>query len=119
MKIFPVTKIVQMSPIGTNKFATTYYRQSKAGYAETAEFIKTVLTEVLEVALDDDEIAEFLDQSLKKFPKTKGQDNYSTLEVISDMYGQYQSGKDCPSGMLSRWHRLFEGTEYDFGFEGE
>ena len=119
MKIFPVTSIVKMPPRDNNKFSTTYYRQTKEGYAETTEFVKSVLCEILEVAVVDPEVEEFIETPLNKFPKTRKQDNYTTFEVVSDMYSQYLSGKDCPSGMLSRWHRLFEGTEYDFGFEGE
>jgi hypothetical protein len=113
MAIFRYTKTVEMAPKEGQKFATTYYKQRPEEAVKTKQFIALVGTEIISACERNPELQEFCQQPLRGFPRTNNKPNYSIEDVICDMIGQMENGKDLPSGMMGRWGRLFNDTEYD------
>ncbi len=113
MAIFRYTKTVEMAPKEGVKFATTYYKQRPEEAVRTKQFIAQVGREIIEVCERNPELQEFCQQPLKGFGRTNNRPNYTIEDIICDMIGQMESGKDIPSGMFGRWGRLFKDTEYD------
>lgn len=109
---FTYYKTQTMSPRHGNKFATTYYKLKLPEQKRLQKFIMQVAEEITHV--QDPTLQDFVVTPLKKFKRTTTKGKYYTTEdIIVDMIEQIQSGKDIPSGMLGRWNRLFENTEYD------
>ena len=111
MSEFQYTSTKQMDPKPGVKFATTYYKQTQSEYALLKAHVAEVVSEVMRVCDYDLVLNAWIHEPLKKFPKTKGK--YSVIEILTDMIDQIAKNKDIPSGILGRWNRLFEGTEWD------
>jgi hypothetical protein len=113
MAIFRYRRTKEMAPREGVKYATTYYQQSSDEYVRTRAHIRQVAGEILEYIEANPSWLEFVQQPLQGFPRTEGQANYTIEDILTDMLNQTNTDKDIPSGMLGRWNRLFDGTEYD------
>jgi len=56
---------------------------------------------------------------LSKFPKKGRKPHYTLEEIVADMLEQLMKGNDVPSGMLGRWNRLFNNTDFDIVMEDQ
>lgn len=102
-----------MPPKEGQKFATTYYRQSPDEYQRMRDHIVLVASEINEFVEINPEWDEFVNSPLKGFGRLNGKPNYSINQILADILAQTTDNKDITQGMLGRWNRLFEGTEYD------
>ena len=103
----------QMDPRPGVRYATEYYRQSAVERARCQQHIEQVIQQVGTLALTTDENLQAISEPMPGFPRSRGQPNYSALDVMRDLILQLDSGRDIPSGMLGRWNRLFAGTGLD------
>jgi hypothetical protein len=110
MAKFGYTNRRQMDPRPGVKYATEYYRQSATQRARCLQHIERVIQQVGEQALESAGNFDLISEPMTGFPRTKGEPNYSALDVMRDLVDQLDAGKDIPSGMLGRWNRLFAGT---------
>jgi len=111
MPEFQYTSKKTMEPRPGVKYSTDYYKQPISEYKLTVRHIQHVAKEVMRVCGDNKDLANWCITPLKGFPKTVGK--YSLMDIVSDMLEQTIKERDIPSGMLSRWNRLFNGTEWD------
>lgn len=107
-----------MEPRDGREFATTYYQQNHKQRAETLEHIQSVVESITEVCAKDPVMKDWIQTPLKRFRRvTPGRDNYSLIDIVSDMAEQLEAGKDIPSGMIGRWNKLFKDTPWDMLLE--
>ena len=106
MAKFIYREIKHMTPRDGAKYATDYYKQDPKNYDELQTHIRRVITEITDHATATRSLGD-LEQPLKGFPRTGGRPNYSALDIMYDMYQQFELGRDLPSGILGRWNRLF------------
>lgn len=92
-----------MDPLPGKNYATTYNRISPA----TRRQMIRDLTQVVEELLNENQNNE-LDIPLVGFPRTGGQTNYSSAQIMYDILDQLDQGKDIPDAMLNRWNKLFK-----------
>jgi len=111
MPEFQYTSKKTMEPRPGVKYSTDYYKQPLAEYKLAVRHIQYVASEIMRVCSYDPELAKFSMTPLKGFPKTVGR--YSLMDIVTDMLEQTIKERDIPSGMLSRWNRLFHDTEWD------
>jgi hypothetical protein len=118
---FGYTHRREMEPVPGRKYSTVYYRQSASERRRTQAHVERVIQRVGEKALENPGAEEALLQPMPRFQRRETRGAYSPVDIMSDMLGQMQSGKDIPSGMLGRWNRLFDGTglEIDMVLESE
>lgn len=109
---FGYTSRREMEPRPGRKYSTIYYKQSASERARTFEHVKKTIENLGEAALADGTSLDW-EKPLTDFPRREKSGHYSTLDIVTDMYQQMQSGKDIPSGILGRWNRLFDGTGLD------
>ena len=101
MAKFIYREIKHMTPRAGTKYATDYYKQHAWHYAELQKHIQRVIREITDYAQQHNCLAD-LEQPLKGFPRTGGKPNYSALDIMYDMYQQFELGRDLPSGILGR-----------------
>jgi hypothetical protein len=111
MPEFQYTSKKIMTPRPGVKYSTEYYKQPLAEYKLAVRHIQHVAKEVVRVCSYDKDLASWCMTPLKAFPKTVGK--YSLMDIVTDMLEQTIKERDIPSGMLSRWNRLFHDTEWD------
>lgn len=111
MPEFQYTSKKTMEPRPGVKYSTDYYKQPIAEYKLTTRHIQHVAKEIFRVCGYDTSLALWCSTPLKAFPKTVGK--YSVNDIVTDMLEQVIKERDIPSGMLSRWNRLFHDTEWD------
>ena len=111
MSEFQYTSIKKMEPKPGVKYATDYYKQTNSEYSLLKAHVANVAREIMRVCDYDLVLNDWIYSPLKRFPKTKGK--YSVMDIVTDMIDQVVKNKDIPSGMLGRWNRLFEDTEWD------
>lgn len=111
MPEFQYTSKKQMEPRPGVKYATDYYKQPLSEYRLLSRHVAQVATEINRICSTSPEWAMWCVSPLKAFPKTVGK--YSLMDIVTDMLEQTIKEKDVPSGMLSRWNRLFHDTEWD------
>jgi len=75
--------------------------------------IASVLEAIDKVQREDPITYAWIGEPFKGFPRQGKQANYSMMSIVTDLTRQIISGKDIPSGMLSRWNRMFKGTPWD------
>ena len=81
---------------------------------KTLEHIQQVVEQITEVCAKDPEMRDWIQTPLKRFRRvTTGKDNYSLIDIVSDLAEQLEAGKDIPSGMIGRWNKLFDDTDWD------
>ena len=112
MPEFQYTSIKKMEPRPGVKYSTDYYKQSPKEYNLARRHIEHVAIEINRVCEANAGWAVWCNSPLKAFPKSD-KSKYSLDEIVSDMLGQVIKERDIPSGMLSRWNRLFHDTEWD------
>lgn len=103
------------------KYATTYYKQTLEQRKQLTRHIRDCSREIADYLDQHPEYLEWhLTQPLKGFPKTGGQPNRTTWEIITDIVGEAQgtkrdgTPKDYAQAPIERWNKLFKGTEYEF-----
>lgn len=106
-----------MEPRDGVKYSTTYYQQNSEQAQEAFKFIKSVAEEIIRCGEADLDLREWIQTPLKAFPRTGVKPNYSMEDIVSDLLGQLDQGKDIPSGMIGRWNRLFDETPWDIELE--
>ena len=106
MTKFIYREIKHMTPRDGARYATDYYKQDPKNYDQLQAHIQRVIREITDYAQQHNCLAD-LEQPLKGFPRTGGKPNYSALDIMYDMYQQFELGRDLPSGILGRWRRLF------------
>lgn len=124
MKTFYYQKTHQMEARDGNRFATVYYQQTLEQRKQLSKHIKTCSQEILDY-LDKNpkEMAWHQETPLKGFPKTRGQPNRTTWEIVTDIIGEAQGRKknglpkDYAQAPIDRWNKLFADTEYEFRME--
>lgn len=111
----------EMEPRPGRRYSTVYYRQSASERRRTLQHVERVIQRVGERALEDPGALEAIVEPMRGFQRRETRGAYSAVDVMGDLLGQMQSGKDIPSGMLGRWNRLFDGTglEIDMVLESE
>ena len=112
MPQFHYTSRKEMEPRPGNRFATTYYKQTQREYTRLRQHIYGVAAEIMAQCDSDLDVYRWWTRPLKGYKKTTGA-NYTPSEIVTDMVEQFAHQKDLPSGMLGRWHRLFENTPWD------
>jgi hypothetical protein len=123
-KTFYYQKTHEMTAREGNKFATTYYKQTLEQRQQLTKHIRRCSKEILDYL---DNHPEYIDWHktvpLKGFPKTGGQKNRTTWEIIEDIVmeanGKKRDGmpKDYAMAPIERWNKLFRDTEYEFNME--
>jgi hypothetical protein len=106
-----------MEPREGVKYSTTYYQQNSEQAQAAFQHVRTVAEEIIRCGEADLELKAWIQTPLKAFPRTGIRPNYSVEDIVSDLLGQLDQGKDIPSGMLGRWNRLFEDTPWDIELE--
>ena len=119
MAKFKHKPVKQMDARDGNPFATVYYPQSLSEKTRTHQHTIMVAKETIRCCDKDPELADWIKQPLKKFKRTGGRANYSYEDIVGDLVKQLDEDKDIPSGMIGRWNRLFEGTDWDIELEEE
>jgi hypothetical protein len=112
MPEFQYTSKKTMPPRPGVKYSTDYYKQPISEYRLTVRHIQHVAKEVSRVCDEHSGWKVWCSSPLKGFPKSDNT-KYSLNDIVTDMLGQTIKERDIPSGMLSRWNRLFHGTEWD------
>lgn len=112
MAKFYYHSIKEMEPKPGVRYKTTYFKQNRDEYQRVLEHVQMVCKEILDLYMEKPEWERWAEQPLPGFPRTQRQPNYSLNQMLTDMLEQLIKGKDVPSGMLGRWARLFEGTDY-------
>ena len=102
----------EMEPRPGTSFATTYYKQTQTEYTRLRAHIYRVAAEIMAQCDSDLDVYRWWTRPLRGYRKTTGT-NYTPSEIVTDMVEQFAHQKDLPSGMLGRWHRLFENTDWD------
>jgi hypothetical protein len=119
MAKFKYKSTKELTPKPGVTYSTTYYQQRTEEYQRTRQHIIAVVTEISAVSDLDKDLAVWILEPLKGFPRTQRQPNYSLVDIVTDMLGQVEARKDIPSGMLGRWNRLFYDTEWDIEMSHE
>lgn len=96
----------QMDPRDGQKFATVYIRLARGERARMTEFVQSTMQEILEECLRQDSYP--VCDPLRGFPRTQGRENYTAADIMQDLLGQLQSGKDVAQAMVYRWNKLFQ-----------
>ncbi len=123
-KTFYYQKTHQMEARDGNRFATVYYQQTLEQRQQLTKHIRRCSREILDY-LDQhpEEMAWHTETPLRGFPKTRGQKNRTTWEIVTDIIGEAQGRKktglpkDYAAAPIDRWNKLFEGTDYEFRME--
>ena len=102
-----------MEPRNGNSFATTYFKLTAIDSDDVKLHIHKVLTGIYEVQRADPFKYDFVDTPMKGFKRLGKHPNYSIMDIVTDMAQQLIDGKDIPSGMLGRWNKIFNDTEWD------
>lgn len=107
MTHFVYHTLKELKPKPGRKFATNYYQQTHQEHQRVQEHCQTTITKCLwEFSAHGN--LDIIHDPLPGFPRTGGQPNYSFWDIVSDLNDYLIAGNDIPSGMLSRWNRLFE-----------
>jgi hypothetical protein len=101
-----------MEPRPGVRFATVYYKQTQTEYNRLRAHIYSVAADIMARCDSDLDTYRWWTTPLKGYKKTTGM-NYTPSEIVTDMVEQFVKQKDLPSGLLGRWQRLFEGTDWD------
>ena len=111
--------IEQMQPREGVKYATRYLKQQPKHRTELFRHVRDVAVQVEDYLEDHPEYREWHEHKpLKGFPKTQGQKNRTTIEIIEDMLieatgkKKNKEPKDFAMAPIERWNKLFEGTEW-------
>jgi len=112
MPEFHYTSRKEMEPRPGTNFATTYYKQTQREYTRLRAHIYGVAAQIMAACDSDLDVYRWWTQPLRGYKKTTG-GCYTPAEIVTDMVEQFAKQKDLPSGLLGRWHRLFEGTAWD------
>lgn len=123
-KTFYYQREHQMTARHGVQYATRYYQQSLEQRQQLTRHIRDSAKELLDY-LDQHprEMQWHRETPLKGFPKTKGQPNRTTWEIITDMIGEARGRKknglpkDYAAAPIDRWNKLFHGTDYEFRME--
>jgi len=102
----------EMEPRQGVRYKTTYFKQNKDEYQRVLAHVQLVCQEILDLYHKEPNWEIWGEQPLQGFPRTNKQPNYSLNQMLTDMLTQLIQGKDIASGILGRWQRLFEGTDY-------
>lgn len=107
-----------------NKFATTYYKQTLEQRKQLTKHIRACTKEIIDyLDKNPSQLEWHMNTPLKGFPKTKGQPNRTTWEILTDMVneakGRKRDGtpKDYAQAPIDRWNKLFAGTDYEIVME--
>lgn len=117
-------RIEQMQPREGVKYATRYLKQTPEHRTQLCRHIRDCTTEIIDYLEDNpDQMTWHTSTPLKGFPKTQGQKNRTTWELITDLAreaaGVKRDGtaKDFAIAPIDRWNRLFAGTDYEIFLE--
>jgi hypothetical protein len=117
-------RIDQMEPREGQKFATRYLKQSPQHRTQLVRHIRDCSNEIIDYLEDHpEEMAWHTSTPLKGFPKTGGQKNRTTWELVTDLCqeaaGTKRDGtpKDFAMAPIERWNKLFDGTDYEIFLE--
>lgn len=123
-KTFYYQKTHEMTARDGVRYATVYYKQSLEQRKQLTQHIYKCSKEIIDYL---DQHPEYMDwhktKPLKGFPKTGGQKNRTTWEIIEDLaieaQGRKRDGlpKDYAAAPIDRWNKLFKDTEYEFRME--
>lgn len=124
MKTFYYQKTHEMTAREGNKFATTYYKQTLEQRKQLTNHIRKCTKEIIDYLDQHPEYMDWhTDVPLKGFPKTQGQKNRTTWEIITDIVteanGKKRDGlpKDYAMAPIERWNKLFKDSDYEFRME--
>lgn len=124
MKTFYYQRTHEMEARDGNRFATVYYQQTLEQRQQLTKHIKTCSQEILDyLDKNPSEMSWHQETPLKGFPKTKGQRNRTTWEIVTDIIGEARGRKknglpkDYAQAPIDRWNKLFADTEYEFRME--
>ena len=104
MPQFQYRTVREMAPRQGVRFATRYYKQTATEYRRLSEFVADAYENIVAAAAAEG-LMEELAEPLAGFRRTGGQANYSTLQILDDLYQQLQLGRDAPDAMTGRWNR--------------
>ena len=112
MPQFEYTRLVAMPARPGRSYATSYYKQTAHAHAELQAHVESVAQAILEATDANPDLAREYSQPRRDFRRSRPGEYYTVMEIIGDMLEQLMADRDCPSGMLGRWQRLFESTPY-------
>lgn len=120
-KTFYYQKTHDMKARDGVRYATTYYKQTLEQRKQLTKHIRECSKEIAEYLDQHPEYMDWhLETPLKGFPKTQGQKNRTTWEIITDIVGEATgvkrdgTPKDYAQAPIDRWNKLFKGTDYEF-----
>ena len=101
-----------MTPHAGQTYATVYLRQTPTQHQALLAWLVGIAHELVGACDRDPEIAAWFDAPHRSFKKSQKNTYYSPGELLTDMIGQLNAGRDLPEAMLNRWNRLAQGTEW-------
>jgi hypothetical protein len=112
--------IDQMLPREGVKYATRYLKQQPHHRKELYRHVRDVTVEIQDYLEDHPEYIDWhWTKPLKGFPKTQGQKNRTTMEIVQDMINEAagkkknKEPKDFAMAPIERWNKLFSGTDWE------
>ncbi|HET8687334.1 MAG TPA: hypothetical protein VFM18_11820 [Methanosarcina sp.] len=107
MAQFKYIETKTMSPRDTNRYSTTYIKQSLTEQKRLQQFVEDIYLQIKNLARDYPEI-DVLNEPISKKHKRRDGSYYTIIDVINDLREQMKSGKDVPEAMVSRWNVAFK-----------
>jgi len=108
MAQFRYLTVKKMEPRPGYHYSTEYYQQTSEDRQKLQDHCESVIAEIAEHIIADQEVYNCVNQPLKRFPRSQRNEYYTAWDILIDVFFQLRAGRDLPQGMLGRWNRLFE-----------
>lgn len=101
-----------MTPHSGQSYATVYLRQTPRQHQVLLTWLVSIAHDMIGACDRDPATAAWFNAPDRSFRKSQKGQYYSPGELLTDMIGQLNAGRDLPEAMLNRWNRLAQGTEW-------
>ena len=112
MATFQYRTQLSLEPRPGVRYATTYYKMTPAQSQQLIAWLASIGSAIDQVCDENPDWAEWLNQPLKRFRKSRAGEYYTPLELLTDMLTQLTEGRDLPEAMVGRWNRLCGHTDW-------
>jgi len=112
MATFQYKTQLSLEPRPGVRYATTYYKMTPAQSDRLIAWLASIGAAIDQVCDENPDWAEWLNQPLKRFRKSRPGEYYTPLELLTDMLTQLTEGRDLPEAMVGRWNRLCGHTDW-------
>jgi len=113
MKKFKYESLLELEPRYGNNFGTVYYKMDKKNLKALLVFVSTV-KDLVDWEMDEYNSWDEWNTPNPHFKRRGKSAHYSKYQIITDLDTQLQRGKDPTKGLVGRWNRMFETTQYEF-----